>query len=721
MLLQFLFCVGPTLGVSVRYTLEGWLGTALATVNMLLLNNVGGWLTGGAYTSRIEFIDNATNATVVTSRWMPLCNTAADLSFHGCVFNMRADLAEEAQFLKAAVVLADTVVFMAAMLFFGFSTNMRLFSISTHIYLAISFLDPSTGAFDLQPSLSVNYFVIVSIASVGVFLCFLLPRPLTSTAQASRILQETGSAVAMILESLPLTSSELCRSKAQAALNEMNVVMQNFDAVFCAAAAVPTKDSEQIVLNLPSLRHECCLVASTLTALLAVKTPDEVKPVVDVLLEKRQALQQQLATEFVQGQQPETHLLPPTLVFALTLAGVVKDTCDSLSSLALYGLADTVATSRCFFQSLQAHMEIKFYERSITHPRFVLRYTLSLTIAFLIGWWLGISNVLAPYSSTPAATVSVIIYTFTGSSLPVTMRRLNGVVVGTVIGSIAQRLFAVQLVFRAVCFGLFQLVIVTVLILVSLQSKQHGGLALLIAAFAMSSCMPSGGMFRPYSEKITAADGSFLFAKIVGTFIGVAVLILVDFILSSSARRQAKQRLLRGLSRVSGFVKEVLDPEELGNVDPEDLEKGQEKTADSAQAKIYEDLDELVNLLPYAMDEPSALPFQVDLFKDLEKGLRAVTRHFRIILWAIQILEKPQKRTTLKAGSRIFKGKPDKVVKAEPVLRGDQFRPILATLAEEIQLMLSNMRVIVAGIYNKNDEEAEAVKDLLRKKLYTRP
>ena len=36
---------------------------------------------------------------------------------------------------------------------------------------------------------------------------------------------------------------------------------------------------------------------------------------------------------------------------------------------------------------------------------------------------------------------------------------------------------------------------------------------------------------------------------------------------------------------------------------------------------------------------------------------------------------------------------------------------------KEIQLMLSNMRVIVAGIYNKNDEEAEAVKARVHRSL----
>ena len=46
--------------------------------------------------------------------------------------------------------------------------------------------------------------------------------------------------------------------------------------------------------------------------------------------------------------------------------------------------------------------------------------------------------------------------------------------------------------------------------------------------------------------------------------------------------------------------------------------------------------------------------FPVDLCLDLERGLRAVTRHFRIITWAIQLLEKPQKLVQLKAREFLF-------------------------------------------------------------------
>jgi hypothetical protein len=42
----------------------------------------------------------------------------------------------------------------------------------------------------------------------------------------------------------------------------------------------------------------------------------------------------------------------------------------------------------------------------------------------------------------------------------------------------------------------------------------------------------------------------------------VSVLLLIDLILASRAKRQAKQRLLRGLGRVSKFAVQVLAPPE---------------------------------------------------------------------------------------------------------------------------------------------------------------
>lgn len=364
--------------------------------------------------------------------------------------------------------------------------------------------------------------------------------------------------------------------------------VQNVDAVLTAAGALSGKESEQLAL-LPSLRQDCALVACSLRALLEVKRPEEVAPVVDVLLEKRQQVKQRMAMEF-----PRCHevFVPPSLVFCLAVSGVLQDTCDALASLSLYGVEERkscVARVCRYIRSLQGHVEIKLYERTITHPRFVLRYSLTLTLTFLLGW-LGVANVIAPYSSGPASTVSVIIYTFTGASLPLTLRRFNGVLLGKILGSVAQRLLAVRTLGHAICFGLFQLFSVMALVFLSWHSKKHGGVGLLTAAYAMSELIPENGLFRDPATRLTSQEGSFLFVTMVGTFLGVAVLLVVDLILASSAKRQAKQRLLRGIRRVSKFVGQVLDPSDdpLAPIDPEQPER--EEYLEKLQAKIYEDL-----------------------------------------------------------------------------------------------------------------------------------
>eukprot|EP00438_Fugacium_kawagutii_P008398 Skav234444 [mRNA] locus=scaffold1647:40426:54035:+ [translate_table: standard] len=728
MLLQFLFCIGPTLGASTKYTLEGWLGTSLATINMLLLNNAfGPWLFGGAYQNRIEYFNNSTGELMPTSRWLPLCNNGHDLSFNSCFMNMNTALAENAEYAKAMMVLLDFILFVLAMLTFGFNTNVRVFSISTHAFYVMSFLDPSTGSFDISPSLAANYWTIVTGASVGVILCFLIPTPITATSKARTTLLSTGSAVAMVLESLPLTPSELCRSKSQAAMDEIASLMKDLDSHL----QVMWFEDFGILRQRASYRRWL----QAFYEILKISTQN-----IDAVLCAAAALPS------TQGEQdfPKTYeaggnfLLPPALVFCLAVTGVVEDTCQALSSLALYGIEENM--SLCdricrYFQSLQSHVEIRLYERSITHPRFVLRYTLTLTITFVIGW-LGVANVIAPYSSQPSSTVSVIIYTFTASSLPLTLKRFNGVLLGKVLGSVAQRLLAVRTPGHAICFALFQLVSVVALVYAAFHSQKHGGVALLTVAYAMSALIPGNGIFREEAVKVTSSDGSFLFVTMVGTFIGVAVLLLVDLVLASSATRQARQRLLRGLNRVHKFAGQVLDPEDPGDSKPKDVEAGEDLSEDvlgKLQAGIYEDLDEVANLLPYAADEPSPYgrPFPVDLCLDLEKGLRGVARHFRTISWAIQLLEKPQKQLKLKAGSRIFKaGRAPKASVPQPAIRNELFRPILATLAEEIQKMLENIRVLtVARLHSskpwrsnrgreENDEEAE--QKLLRSKLYTK-
>ncbi|CAE8622034.1 unnamed protein product, partial [Polarella glacialis] len=623
MLLQFLFCIGPTLGASVQYTVEGFFGTTIATVNMFFLNYVMGfWLRGGAFANRLEIFDPETNITMIRSRWLPLCSNSNDYSFENCFLNIDLDRVEGAELAKALFVLADLVLVVFVVLSIGFNLNTRVFGLSTHVYFVMSFLDPNTGSFYTAPTLATHYWIIVACASFAVLLCFLIPFPITSYAKAHKMAEGSGLAVAMILESLPLTSTELCREKVQSAIEEADVVSASEEAVLLADLAVEFRGCRG-----------------------------------------------------------------PSLVFALALCGIVKDTSHAVSV--------------------------------VTHPRFVLRNTFTIFIAFMLGW-IGVSNTLASYSSGPASTASVIMYTssygqitytFTGASLPITLKRLNGVVLGAVIGSVAQRLFAIQSIGHAICYGVFIIAFVSFFIFHALHSKQNANVACLTVGYGISAMMPPGGIMRELAVKVNSSSNSSLFARVVGTALMFVALMFVDALLASSARHQARQRLVRSLNLTSKLVAKVLSP---GGA------AGEEKDEDTSGADLSRALKEA----------------------ELEKGLRTLAEHFGTLGWAIQLLEEtPQRRRILRAGSFAFS---DKMIKKEnrpsspsaTLMRTEMFKPILATLGNELQLMLANIAILAEDLTQERhlaqrlrpktdkeeerDAEAEKVREVLQEKLYTR-
>ena len=90
------------------------------------------------------------------------------------------------------------------------------------------------------------------------------------------------------------------------------------------------------------------------------------------------------------------------------------------------GAAGTCAARTShLLRTVRLHFGARWIDRSATHPRFVVRNTLSICAAFGLGW-VGLWNVMPAYASAPASTVSVVIYTYTGASVPITLRRLSG-------------------------------------------------------------------------------------------------------------------------------------------------------------------------------------------------------------------------------------------------------------------------------------------------------
>jgi hypothetical protein len=152
-----------------------------------------------------------------------------------------------------------------------------------------------------------------------------------------------------------------------------------------------------------------------------------------------------LAKDFIDVNSMLSH---ETSVFLFATSGVLADVVQAVRrySKALDELGSQSGrrwSLRRFLLVGSKHFGVSLLDRSATHPRFVVCNTLSISFAFLVGWH-GLWNILPAYSSYPASTICVIVYTYAGSSGSITTRRVAGVVLGKVTGTAFQLGFAVK-------------------------------------------------------------------------------------------------------------------------------------------------------------------------------------------------------------------------------------------------------------------------------------
>ena len=135
---NFCFLLGPSLGASVRFSLEGLIGTMLALGNVLLINRAfGSYMNGGAFASRMNVTDVALGQLIYDSEWLPLCNLGTGERFvqtnstaeffRECLFNVHWDSLTEGS-LRSLIVLADLTLFSSIFLWIGFGCCVRVYA-----------------------------------------------------------------------------------------------------------------------------------------------------------------------------------------------------------------------------------------------------------------------------------------------------------------------------------------------------------------------------------------------------------------------------------------------------------------------------------------------------------------------------------------------------------------------------------------------------------------
>jgi len=329
------------------------------------------------------------------------------------------------------------------------------------------------------------------------------------------------------------------------------------------------------------------------------------------------------------------------------------------------------ARARRVFHTVATRFGTSLVDRSATHPRFVVRNTLSIAGAFLIGWN-GIWNVMPAYSYCPASTIAVITYTYTGASAPITIRRVAGVVLGRVLGIILMLSFAARTWYYALMFGISMWVVVAFMFFLYLHGDDGlSQVSCLTAAYAAAGMIPPHGRFRDVSATTMGEVLPGLCATIIQTVMGVGIVTIVDLLFGSPATKQARQRLQRTLHRAKQHITRALS----------------EASDPQSASQLQEDLDAVRDLLPYAAAEPAywRQPFQTDLYNTLHLHLQSMSSH-------LAVAERAVKRF----------GQPAPGPVASQDCLGPAFRSALEHVRRELVAMFNAMQDFANGIINES-------------------
>jgi len=168
-------------------------------------------------------------------------------------------------------------------------------------------------------------------------------------------------------------------------------------------------------------------------------------------------------------------------------------------------------------------------------------------------------------------------YTYTGTSAPITLKRVAGVVLGKVVGVIVQLSFAVKQWYSALAFATSMWIVVAFTFFLYLHSSPDVGyVSCLTAAYASAAMIPADGHFREPGYLSINTIVPSVFNAIVGTVLGVGILTMVDLLFASRATNQAQQRLKRAILRtercVISIISDVVVADEVERMLLEDLD-----------------------------------------------------------------------------------------------------------------------------------------------------
>jgi len=688
---NFCFLLGPSLGASTRYAIEGVIGTLLPLANVLLLNQAfGSYMKGGAFTSRDAVPDVVLDKEIYRSSWLPLCNlgngdrfvmTNSTAEFlQECFINIHwSSLTDES--IRAAIIFADLAIFISVFLAAGFGSCVRVYALTYLLYWAMLFVSPTSEAFNSDPSDPWTQSIMTCVGGVVAVFSQLLPCPNTAHSKAAKLLAELSETVAAVVEALPyatkaevnmsiesaiegtslwisdigdhlasawfedfnlLSSRSRRRKRMESQTELLAALLQHASMATRLAAQLTQEDAEQMADSFPSLQFLCASAAQAIPKPGEFISPDAEDEYDTAMADMQAEFPKAIAQQKLSGS---------TLSFTLALCTISTGTVSRLKALSVHVYSTTWNPFK-LLSELSVRMELPQTRKYPSHPLFVFRSTLAMVLAFLFGW-VGLERVMRAYSYGAAVTIAIVVANTTGAgfSLGLIMNRLNSAVIGTVLGQCIGQVLAVKTYFHASLFGLWLFGYSFFLIFQILHSPAHAGVALPTLAIGVGLLVPPTGVFREYNSSIDISAEVTLAASVKETVLGGTIMLFIDLCLFSSARGLVQHALKKSVKCSIGLLSRVMAPN--------DSQKGDWNADGSSneEADVLVHLDEMKRLLPHAANEPAprGIEFPSELFVSIERSLRTMVSELGTLEWLFDMIAaSSESKSSVLSGQRDF-------------------------------------------------------------------
>lgn len=179
---------------------------------------------------------------------------------------------------------------------------------------------------------------------------------------------------------------------------------------------------------------------------------------------------------------------------------------------------------------------------------YVFRGWISVMVCFYIGFNGVAGKMIKNYNAALASTVCVLLSKSLGGALANNLKRLQGVVLGTVIGQVAYALLAWCVWWGYLSVGTFVFVWSFVALYMYYHSDNYSTVGLLLAVFA------NGSMLQGCSDEIF--DPTVAYYGIINTVSGITIMAVFDMILSPD---RASNMAMRSYANASEPLIEMAD------------------------------------------------------------------------------------------------------------------------------------------------------------------